>query len=71
MQKRALSLRGFFLLLKQHEQYYPEGLSVFVGLDKVSTVIQGLSSTNCNFEGLLRPQIFILKFNDLQGGCES
>ena len=71
MQKRALSLRFFFLLLKQHEQYnYPEGLSVFAGLDKVSTEIQGLSSTNCNFEGLLRPRIFILKFNDFQGACE-
>ena len=69
--KKSLEFAGFFLLLKQHEQYYPEGLSVFVGLDKVSTEIQGLSSTNCNFEGLLRPRIFILKFNDFQGGCES
>ena len=44
-----------FLFSPQHEQYYPEGLSVFAGLDKVSTEIQGLSSTDCNFQGLSRP----------------
>ena len=71
MQKRALSLRGVFYFLNNMSKYYPEGLSVFVGLDKVSTEIQGLSSTNYNFEGLLRPRIFILKFNDFQGACES
>ena len=32
-----------FLLPRQHEQYCPEGLSVFAGLDKVSIEIQGLS----------------------------
>ena len=35
-------------------------------LDKVSTEIQGLSSTHCNFQGLSRPWIFILK---IQGLC--
>ena len=44
-----------FLVLPQHEQFYLKGLSVFVGLDKVSTKIQGLSSTDCNFQGLSRP----------------
>ena len=39
-----------FLVLPQHEQFYLKGLSVFVGLDKVSTKIQGLSSTDCNFK---------------------
>ena len=43
------------LVLPQHEQFYPDVLSVFVGLDKVSTEIQGLSSTYCNFQGLSRP----------------
>ena len=42
-----------FLLLQQQEQYYPEGLSVFAELDKVTTKIQGLSSNNCNFHGHL------------------
>ena len=41
-----------FLVLPQHKQLYPNGLSVFVGLDKVSTKIQRLSSTDCNFQGL-------------------
>ena len=41
-----------FLLLQQHEQYYPEGLSVFAELDKVNNKIQGLSSNDCNFHGL-------------------
>ena len=36
------------------------------GLDKVSTEIQGLSSTDCNFQRLSRPWIFILKFKDYQ-----
>ena len=36
----------------------------------VSIEIQGLSSTNCNFRGLSRPSIFILKFKDFQGVCE-
>ena len=52
--KRALSLR-LFLLFPQYQQYYPEGLSVFAGLYKVGTEIKGLSSTNCNFQGLSRP----------------
>ena len=42
-----------FLLLQQHEQYYPEGLSEFAELDKVNNKIQGLSSNNCNFHGHL------------------
>ena len=37
-----------FLVLSQHEQFYAEGLS-YSGLDEVSSEIQGLSSTNCNF----------------------
>ena len=40
------------LALPQHEQLYPEGLSVFAGLDKVSNEFQGLSSTYYNFQGL-------------------
>ena len=59
-----------FLFPPQHEQYYPEGLSVLAGLDKVSTEIQGLSSTDCNFQGLSRPWIFILNFKDFQSECE-
>ena len=37
---------------------------------RVSSEIQGLSSTNCNFQGLSRPWIFILKFKDFKGACE-
>ena len=50
LQKRALSLS--FLVLPQHEQFYPEGLSWFTPFhlqlslnEKVSTKIQGLSRT--------------------------
>ena len=35
------------------------------GLDKVSTKIQGLSSTDCNFQGLSRPWTFYFKFQGL------
>ena len=69
-----------FLVLPQHEQLYREGLSVFApvgtwesGLDKISTEIQRLSSTDCNFHGLSKPWkpwIFISKFKDFQGACE-
>ena len=44
-----MSFSMSFLVLPQHEKFYPEGLSVFAhvctwsGLDKVSTKIQGLS----------------------------
>ena len=50
-----------FLILPQHEQFYPEGLSVLVPFSmefylkyKVSIEIQSLSSTDCNFQGLSR-----------------
>ena len=63
-----------FLVLPQNEQFYPEGLSVFTPFSlefyvhyKVSIEIQGLSSSDCNFQGLSRPQIFILKFKDFKG----
>ena len=35
------------------------------GLDKVSTEIQGLSSTDYNFQGLSRPWTFYFKFQGL------
>ena len=35
------------------------------GLDKVSTEIQGLSSNDCNFQGLSRPWTFYFKFQGL------
>ena len=40
------------------------------GSDKVSAEVQGLSSTDCNFQGRSRPWIFILKFRDFQRACE-
>ena len=50
------------LVLPQHEQSYPEGLSVFAPFTlefylnyRVSIEVLGLSSTNCNFQGLSRP----------------
>ena len=59
------SLEYVFLILPQHEQFYPEGLSVFapfwyliIRAGQVSTKIQG------------RPRICILKFKDFQGACE-
>ena len=50
-----------FIVLPKHEQFYPEGLSVFAPFllefelnCKVSIEIQGRSSTDCNFQGLVR-----------------
>ena len=40
-----------FLVFPQHEQFYPEGLSVLGTWDKVSNEIHGLhASTVCNFQ---------------------
>ena len=36
-------------------------------LDKIVNKFEGLSSTDCNFQGLLRPWFFILIFKDFQG----
>ena len=40
------------------------------GLEKVVTKFQGLSSTDCNFQGFSRPWIFILKSKDCQGDVQ-
>ena len=40
------------------------------GLDKFSTEIQRLSTTDCNFQGFSRRWIFILKFEDFQDACQ-
>ena len=58
-------------LVSQHEQFSPEGLSVFVpflkaleNLDRIKLLLKlkGLSSTNCNFQALSRPSLnFYLK----------
>ena len=53
VRKKSLESMSF-LVLPQHEQFYPEVLSLFAGLDKVSTKIQGLSSTYFNFQRLSR-----------------
>ena len=65
------------LALPQHEQFYPKGLSAFAPFSlefylnyRVSIEILGLSSTNCNFQGLSRPWIYILKFKDFKGVCK-
>ena len=57
-----------------HQMLKVESAPIFVSdtwealLDKIgNTKFQGLSSTECNFQGLLRPLIFILKFKDFQG----
>ena len=50
----------FFLVLPKHENHFVTWES---GLDKVSSEIQGVSSTDYNFKELSRPWIFILKFN--------
>ena len=71
--KKSLESTSFFVF-PQHEQFHPEGLSVLAPFSlefhihyKVSIEIQGLSSSDCNFQGLSRPQIFILKFKEFQG----
>ena len=62
-----------FLVLSLQESFYPKGFSVFAPSSlefylnyKVSIEIQGLSSTDCNFQGLSRTWIYILKFKDFQ-----
>ena len=58
-----------FLILSQHEQFYPGGLSVFVPfkdvriwVGKLLSKLKGLSSTNCNFQALSRSSLdFSLK----------
>ena len=70
MQKRAFSLSFFSF---PHEQFYPEGLSIFAPFRQLkiwvaytySTEIQRLSSTSLNFQALFR-----LKFKDFQGVCD-
>ena len=56
-----------FLVLPQPEQFYPEGVSVFVGLDKVSTESPALTAIYKDFQGALN---FILKFKNFQGACK-
>ena len=57
-------------------EFYPEGLWIcsFSFTVSLSNEIQGLSSTDCKFQELSRPWIFILKFKDFfkdfQGACE-
>ena len=73
-----LKKKPWVCVLAQLEQFYSEGLSLFFrflanwesGLEKVSTKFQGLSGTDCNFQGFSRPWIFILKFKDCQGDCK-
>ena len=62
------SLKSMSFLVLPQEQFYPEGLSVFTGLDKVKTKSQGFSRTDCNFQS--RTWICILKFKDFQGACK-
>ena len=65
--KKSLESMSFLVLL-QHEQLYREGLSVFAplgtwesGLDKISTEIHGLSSTDCNFSCTFKAVNFYFK----------
>ena len=76
VQKRALSLRLFQFFHNMSNSipkvflwFAPIPLEFYLNYI-VSIEIQGLSSTNCNFRGLSRPSIFILKFKDFQGVCE-
>ena len=67
------SLGSFSFLVLPHEQFYPEGLSIFAPFRHLkiwvaytySTEIQRLSSTSLNFQALFR-----LKFKDFQGVCD-
>jgi len=61
VQKRALSL-CLFLALPHQEEFYPEGLFVFTPFPlqfpltmKLALKFQGLSSADCNFQGLSMP----------------
>ena len=50
------------LVLPQHEQFYPEGLSVFAPFSlEFYLNYKGLSSTDCNFQGLSRCMRTLLK----------
>ena len=40
-------------------------------INKVSTKIQGLFRTDCNFQRISSPWIFCRKFKDFQGECEA
>ena len=62
-----------FLVLPHQENFIltvfvfaPFPLQFFLNYS-VSIEIQGLSSTDCNFQGLSRPWIFFLKGKDFQG----
>ena len=67
------SLESFPFLVLPHEQFYPEGLSIFAPFRHLgiwvaytySTEIQRLSSTSLYFQALFR-----LKFKDFQGVCD-
>ena len=69
--KKSLESMSFLVLL-QHEQLCREGLSVFAplgtwesGLDKISTEIHGLSSTDCNFSCTFKAVNFYFKIQGL------
>ena len=49
--------------------FAPFSLEIYLNY-KVSIEIQGLSNTDCNFQGLSRPWIFIFKFKNFQAACE-
>ena len=62
-----------FLVLPHQENFIPK-VFVFAPFplqfllnSYVSIEIQGISSTDCNFQGLSRPWIFFLKFKNFQG----
>ena len=69
MQKKSLESMSFFSSSTSGE-FYPEGLCIcsFTFTVSLSNEIQGLSSTDCNFQELSRPWIFILKFKGLFQG---
>ena len=62
--KKSLEVMSF-LVLSVFAPFFLE-----FHLIKVSIEIQGLSTIDCNFQGLSRPWIFMLKFKDFQGVCE-
>ena len=61
-----------FLVLPQHEQFYPEHLSVFaafpLGWIKIAPKFKGFLARTAIFKDL--NFYFILKFKDFQGACE-
>ena len=64
-----------FLVLPQHEQFYPEGLSYYVlenlGWIKLAPKFKDFPAPTAIFKDFQGLELFISNFKDFQGACES